>query len=172
MLLNVITFQIGWFACVLSAANQQVWMGLLISTALLAFHLIRAKQKSGEATLIIIAMLFGLVFDTVPLSLGWLSFNPVAYWPDAISPPWMIALWGLFATTMNFSLRWLKKMPIIAVVLGAISGPASYYFGEKLGALHIVELNAAMIYLGIGWAIALPLLLKIATVKSLFSDPQ
>lgn len=172
MLLNVITFQIGWFACVLSAANHQIWLGLLISATLLAFHVTRAKQKNGEAALITIAMLFGLVFDTVPLSLGWLSFDPVSYWPNAISPPWMIALWGLFATTMNFSLRWLKKMPIIAVVLGAIAGPISYYFGEKLGALHIVELNATMIYLGIGWAIALPLLLKLATVKALFSHPQ
>jgi hypothetical protein len=170
ILLNVITFQIGWFACVLSAAKQQVWLGLLISAALLVFHIFSAKQKHGEARLVIIAMLFGLVFDTIPLSLCWLAFSPVPYWPDAISPPWMIALWGLFATTMNYSLRWLKKLPIVAIILGGVSGPASYYFGEKLGALTVQQFDAAMIYLAIGWAIALPLLLKLASTKTLFSD--
>lgn len=172
MIINVIMFQIGWFACVLSAANHQVWLGVLIAAILLTLHVAKTKQKNLEINLIVIAMLFGLVFDTIPLALGWLNFAPVSYWPNAISPPWMVALWGLFAATMNFSLRWLKPMPIIALIIGGIAGPVSYYFGEKLGALQIVTSNAALLYLAIGWAIALPLLLKLASAKPLFSDSQ
>jgi hypothetical protein len=109
------------------------------------------------------AALFGLVFDSLLLQLGWVSFEPVAYWPDALSPPWMIALWALFASTLNISLNWLKKYTLVACLLGAISGPLCYWAGERLGALHLVNFNNAMLYLAVGWAIAVPLLLKVAT---------
>jgi hypothetical protein len=104
-----------------------------------------------------------LVFDSLLLQLGWVSFEPVAYWPDALSPPWMIALWALFASTLNISLNWLKKYTLLAYLLGAVSGPLCYWAGERLGALHLVNFNMAMVYLAVGWAIAVPLLLKVAS---------
>ena len=72
-------------------------------------------------------------------------------------------LWALFASTLNISLNWLKKYTLLAYLLGAVSGPLCYWAGERLGALHLVNFNMAMVYLAVGWAIAVPLLLKVAS---------
>jgi len=77
---------------------------------------------------------------------------------------------ALFATTLNFSLNWLKTRSLIAIILGAISGPLAYWGGSKLGALKIIEPSGAMIYLSLGWAIVVPALLKIASSIDLYTD--
>jgi hypothetical protein len=163
MVFNIIGFQIGWFACVLGAAYLAPWLGVFNALFILMLHCKRSKHKQAENNLLLLAALFGLVFDSLLLQLGWVSFEPVAYWPDALSPPWMIALWALFASTLNISLNWLKKYTLVACLLGAVSGPLCYWAGERLGALHLVNFNMAMVYLAVGWAIAVPLLLKVAS---------
>ena len=160
---NIVGFQIGWFACVLGAAYHAPWLGLLNALVILFLHLARSSHKQAESYLLLLAAVFGLVFDSLLLQLGWVAFDPVAYWPDALSPPWMIALWALFASTLNVSLNWLKKHTALAILLGAISGPLCYWAGERLGALSLLNFNSAMVYLALGWAIAVPLLLKLAT---------
>ncbi len=37
-------------------------------------------------------------------------------------PPWILALWALFASTLNASLGWLQDRLLLAAVLGALSG--------------------------------------------------
>lgn len=165
MVLNVIGFQIGWFACVLGAAYHAPWLGVFNALFILMLHCKRSKHKQAETSLLLLAALFGLVFDSLLLHLGWVSFAPVAYWPYALSPPWMVALWALFASTLNLSLNWLKQYTALACLLGGISGPLCYWAGERLGALHLVNFNMAMVYLAVGWAIAVPLLLKLATAS-------
>ena len=170
MLRNIICFQLGWFACVLGAANQQPWLGVLFSMCLLAWHITASKDQIGEVYLVLLAMLIGVLFDLVPISFGWISFESLAFWPSQIPPQWMIFLWGMFATTLNVSLNWLKNKPSVAIVLGALAGPLAYWGGASLGALKIVEFKAAMIYLSIGWAIAVPALLKIASLIAVYRD--
>jgi hypothetical protein len=169
MLLNIICFQIGWFACVLGSAYQHPWLGVLVAMFLLAFHIVRSKNSIVELRLIFFAMLFGTMFDFVPLSLGWIKFEEVIFWPIQLPPPWMILLWALFASTLNISLNWLKSKPLPAIVLGAISGPLCYWAGFKLKALTLVDFNYIMIYLMLGWAVAVPLLLKVASSKKQIS---
>lgn len=163
MVFNLIGFQIGWFACVLGAAYHAPWLGVFNALFILMLHRTRSKHKQAESTLLLLAALFGLVFDSLLLQLGWVAFEPVAYWPNALSPPWMIGLWALFASTLNLSLNWLKKHTALAALLGAIAGPLCYWAGERLGALHLVNFNMAMAYLAVGWAIAVPLLLTVAS---------
>lgn len=163
MAFNIIGFQIAWFACVLGAAYQAPWLGVFNALFILMLHCKRSQHKQAESSLLLLAALFGLVFDSLLLQLGWVAFEPVAYWPNAISPPWMIALWASFASTLNISLNWLKKYTTLACLLGAISGPLCYWAGERLGALHLVNFNLAMVYLAVGWAIAVPLLLNVAS---------
>jgi len=163
MLRNIISFQLGWFSCVLGAAHHHAWLGVLASIGLIGWHLKVSNNWIGESCLIILAMLMGLVFDFLPLSFGWISFGSLAFWPDQIPPPWMILLWGMFATTLNVSLNWLKTRSIVAIILGALAGPLAYWGGARLGALEMVDFSAAMIYLSIGWAVAVPVLLKMAS---------
>ena len=167
MLLNIVCFQLGWFACVLGAANQHPWLGVLMAIFLLAFHILRSKNSAIEIRLIVVAMIFGLLFDLIPLSLGWINFEPVAFWPSQLPPPWMICLWGLFASTFNISLNWLKSRFLIAFILGAVSGPLCYWAGYQLNALNLASFNYVMVYLMVGWALAVPFLLNLASSNEL-----
>ena len=164
MLFNLISFQIGWFSCVLGGANQLPWFGVLISVIILFIHIKRAAHPPFEARLIFAALIIGLMFDGVLLNLNWISFTPVSYWPDRLAPPWMLLLWGLFSSTINISLTWLQDRKMLAILIGAIAGPVAYWSGARLGALQLSNTTAALIYLSIGWAIAVPVLFKIATL--------
>jgi len=165
MIINILGFQIGWFSCVLGSANQLPWFGVLISSLILVVHIARASEPAFEARLLLAALIIGLIFDSIPMSLGWISFAPVNFWPNQLPPPWMIMLWALFASTINISLRWLKHKRELAIFIGAIAGPLAYWSGARLGALQLTHFNAAIIYLSIGWAVAVPMLLKIASLK-------
>jgi hypothetical protein len=68
----------------------------------------------------------------------------------------------VFATTLNVSLRWLRSRPLLAAGLGAIGGPLAYAGGAGLGALNLETSPLSIGALGIGWALAMPLLLVAA----------
>ena len=81
---------------------------------------------------------------------------------EGIAPYWMIALWALFATTFNVSLRALRDRPALAALLASVGAPASYFAGARLGALEFVAAGAALAAIGIGWALLAPLMLRAA----------
>lgn len=162
MLLNILGFQIGWFACVLGGANQMPWLGVLISCLVILVHLLRTSERVFECKFFGVAVIIGIIFDGIPQSLGWIAFSPVTFWPEALPPPWMIMLWALFASTINISLSWLQNRKTLAMLIGAIAGPLSYWSGARLGALQPINPSAAIIYLSIGWGAIVPVLLKIA----------
>lgn len=170
MLRNIICFQLGWFSCVLGAANHHAWFGVVAAICLIAWQLSNSKDQMGEVYLVLLTMLIGIFFDFVPMNLGWISFEPIAFWPSQLPPPWMILLWGMFATTLNVSLNWLKSKPLISIGLGTLAGPLAYWGGSRLGAFKIVDFNAAMIYLSIGWAVVVPALFKISCLIDSCSD--
>ncbi len=72
-----------------------------------------------------------------------------------------LALWLLFATTLNSSLGWLQRRLRLASLLGAISGPLCYRAGEALGAL---QLGSPVVYAAtaVEWALMMPLGLLLA----------
>ena len=74
----------------------------------------------------------------------------------------MVALWAIFATTLNVSLRSLRPHRWLAALLGAIGGPVAYYAGARLGALEFGTPAPALAAIGIGWAILTPALLGTA----------
>jgi hypothetical protein len=126
-------------------------------------NVLSSNAPIHQARFLIATMMIGLFFDSIPMHLGWIEFMQVTYWPDVLPPPWMIALWGLFASTINVSLAWLKEKIVLASFLGAIAGPMSYWSGARLGAIHIANSNMALLYLSIGWAIAVPILFKLSS---------
>jgi len=81
---------------------------------------------------------------------------------SGLAPGWILALWALFATTLNASLRWLKGRPVLAVSLGAVVGPLSYVAGVKLGAVALVEPASGYAALVVEWAVAMPVLMALA----------
>lgn len=160
---NIILFQLGWFACVLTAANSQPLFGVLLSAVIIFFHMGMSENYMQESRIIVIAMITGLIWDSLIVSAGWLSYKSGMI-VDFMAPYWIIAMWGLFATTLNSSLSWLKDKLLLASLFGAISGPLAYYAGAKLGAVDFINSIHALIALSLGWALFTPMLLKISTI--------
>jgi len=167
---NFILYQVGWFACVMGAARGLPWVGVAVAAVVVAWHLARAPRARPEVLLVALTMLAGAVFDTLLARSGWLHFE-TGMIVDRTAPYWMLALWAGFATTLNVSLRWLRSSPLLAAGLGALGGPAAYYAGAKLGAVEFDHLAAALMAVGVGWAIVTPLLLGAARRLDGYAPP-
>ena len=171
VLANFITFQLGWFAVVLGAAQGWPWAGSAAAVAIVAWHLWRTLRPRAELVLVLIAAAIGAVWDSVLAALGLLVF-PNGVLVAGTAPHWMIALWMLFATTLNMSLGWLKRRLALAAVFGAVGGPLAYLAGAKLGALAMPQPVLALAALALGWALLTPLLFAVARRYDGFVAPS
>ena len=161
MILNVVLFQLGWFACVLGAASGYAREGAIAAALLVALHIARAAQPKREAMLAAAAATLGFLFESALVQAGWVRFE-AGMLLEGAAPYWMVALWALFATTLNESMRMLQTRPWIAALFGAVGGPLAYYAGARMGALDLVHPAALLTALALGWAVATPLLLSLA----------
>ncbi|BDX22256.1 membrane protein [Polynucleobacter sp. TUM22923] len=155
---NFVIFQLGWFACIIGAAKQEVLWPALGTLAYIAWHIWRSPQPILELRLIIKAVLFGVSADSLIAYFGFLRFEDA--WPSAnLSPLWMWALWALVASTINSSLSWLRGRPILGAILGGIAGPMSYEAGIRMGAgaWGIHGQIGGLVLLSLVWAVAIPL---------------
>ena len=162
LFVNILAFQIGWFACVLGAANSAPLLGPAIVAAVVALHLSRSNQPAREMTLVLAAGLLGAVWDSALVAAGWIQYpsgNVIA----GLAPYWIVAMWMLLATTLNVSLRWLRGRTALTVVLGGLSGPLAFLAGAGLGGVTFLEPRSGLVALALGWAVILPLLSVLST---------
>jgi hypothetical protein len=155
---NFVLFQVGWFACIIGAADEQVLWPVIGTLLYLAIHIWRSENPKPELKLILKAVIFGVSADTLISNLGFLQFKDA--WPSVyLSPFWMWTLWALVASTVSGSLSWLRGKPWLGAVLGAIAGPMSYEAGIRMGAGswgHNGQLGGLAL-LAIAWGVAMPL---------------
>ena len=160
LLLNLLTFQAGWFACVLGAAHGRPLFGVLTVAAIAVIWLIAAPRPLALAQLLALTALVGFCWDS------WLSvFGLVSYPPGPLTPfapLWIVAMWLLLATTLHLSMRWLQERWLWAAALGAVAAPLSYLAGARLGALNLLQVQPALLAQSLGWALLLPALLRLA----------
>ncbi len=162
IILNLILFQIGWFSCVLGAANDWPWIGVCAAAIVVALHIARARRPLKEIALIATATALGTAWDSTLVAAGLFSY-PVGNVLANTAPVWILAMWTLFATTLNVSLRWLKGRPFLAGLLGAVGGPSAYYAGAEIGAATLVDPVAALAAQAVGWALIMPLLVTLSS---------
>lgn len=158
---NAVLMQVGWFACVLGAAHGWPWAGTAVSAAVIGYHLWRAPRPAGEAQLLLAVIAFGAVFDAAMLATGAVKLVN-GQWLPWFTAHWMLALWALFGTALNVSLRWLKGRWWLGAALGAVAGPMSFSAGSRLGAATFTDPTLALGFLAVGWALAIPALLWLA----------
>jgi hypothetical protein len=158
--INFIGFQIGWFACVIGAAKGQPLLAVICAFLIVAIHLYR-NRSYAELLIIVVAMLIGFVWESLLVASGWLSYINTAG-SERFAPVWLVAMWAVFATTINLSMAWLKGHWFLAATMGAVFGPLAFVAGEKLGAVEFVSQPMALIALALGWALLMPLLLRLA----------
>jgi hypothetical protein len=154
-------FQAAWFACVVGAARGQVALGIAAVVAVIAVLLTWSTHRAADLGLIALALVTGAVWDSALIRfdiLHYASPGPLPGW----APPWILALWALFAPMLRDPLRWLHGRPVLAALVGAVSGALSYVAAERLGACNFSDPAVALAVLGAGWALITPLLLAAA----------
>lgn len=160
-IINILLFQIAWFAAVLGAANGNEWHGPLAVALVLAVHLALTPDRRGELKLLLAAGILGFCFDTA-LKAGGIVDPRGDFLPHPFSAPWMVSMWINLATTLNVSLAWLKGRYPLAVIFGGIGGGAAYYGGARMGAtVSLPDVQGIMILI-VGWGIMMPILVWLA----------
>ena len=159
IIINFLLFQLGWFACVLGGAYNQVLIGSIIVILVITYHFYRANDAKRELFLLTIALIIGFIFESIVTAQGLAQYEHGQVF-SVIAPLWMILMWPLFATTLNLSMRWLKSItPLLASLFGAIFAPLAYYAGNKLGAVEYDNLTLSLSIIAIAWAALLPILI-------------
>lgn len=161
LLVNFLAFQIGWFSSVIGAAQQMPWAGPAVFLVIFAVHLRQALRPWLEVYLVVVSGMIGIFFESMLVALGWVTY-PSGMFSESLAPYWIVTMWMLFATTLNVSLGWLKGRPWLAALLGLVGGPASYFAGSRLGGIQFLDFGAAMAALGAGWALSMPVLVRLA----------
>lgn len=161
ILSNFALFQLGWFACVVSAAKGVPWAGTAVVAGIVTWHIWCAARPAEEINLIAQVVLIGAVWDSLLVLLGWIAY-PAGTLFSGAAPYWILALWALFATALNVSMRWLKGRFFLAAILGAVCGPLSYWAAMRLGAVEFVRPVSALIALALGWSLIMPALMRLS----------
>ncbi len=160
LLINVGAFKLGWLSSVVGGAQQLPWLGPVVVFVAVALHLARAQRPRSELMLILSCGLIGAVFDSILVAAGWVTF-PSGMFSDVMAPYWIVTMWMLFGTTINLSMRWMRGRPLLASAFGFLGGPLAYLAGHKIGGIQFVDQPAALAMLAIGWAVMMPLLVRI-----------
>ena len=160
--INFIAFQAAWFACVLAAAEGRALVATLAVAVAVGVHLWLVPRRAPEAMLVLVVTSIGLFWDSLVVSLGLVRYT-TGNFADGVAPVWIIAMWALFATSLNLSMGWLKGRPWLAALFGAVGGPLAYLAGERLGGVQMPDPVMALGTQAIGWAAILPLLTLLAT---------
>lgn len=161
LLINIIAFKIGWISAVLGGANGLPLAGTGVILMAIVVHLSVVEEPSRELTLVLLIGLVGLCADSILVAAGWLTYANGTI-VTGLAPYWIVAMWMLFATTLNVTFRWLRSRLVLAAAIGAISGPASYYAGSKIGAVEFTQFIPAVVGLGVAWMFLFPMFLTLA----------
>jgi hypothetical protein len=156
--LNLIGYQAGWLVTLYGATQGLSWLGPAAVIALTVWYLSLAENPARSLMLIGLALAAGVVVETVMFQLGLVVY-PTS--PDGV-PVWMLALWPLFATTLSVGLRWFQARHLSAALAGAVLGPLAYWAGAAAGAISLPETRISLLYIGLVWMLAFPILLELA----------
>lgn len=170
---NLVLFKLGWVACVMLAAAGQPMMATLAVAAIVVVHLATVPVKSKESMLLVSAALIGMTWESLLVRAGLVSY-PGYTDAAALAPYWIVAMWVLFATTINFGFRWVKRSWIVASAAGLIGGPLAFFSGAQLGAVEFSDTTLALALIGLGWAVLLPTLALVADtiIDSAWLEPS
>jgi hypothetical protein len=125
-----------------------------------------SQDRKSDVVLIAAAMAVGTFVEAGFLHTGAFAYAAPGPVP-ALPPVWLVLIWGAFATLLRVSLVWLAPRPLLGAVLGAIGGPLTYAAGAKIGGMTIADpvwWNLGLV--GLAWAIAFPLLMRLAAPRA------
>lgn len=160
--LNFLLFQVGWFACV--AYPEKLGPSLVLVFLVIHFSLV-SQNRFTELQFVGMGTVVGALLDGLWFRLGILDDGTGAV---LITPPWLVAIWAIFMTTLSHSLNWISRKVWLAFLFAPIAGPFAYWSASKIGIVELPQLVPSLIALAIGWFVVFPLLLFAR--KSLYTE--
>jgi hypothetical protein len=158
----LVAYEAAWFITVIGAGHEHAWPGLLAVAMFAAWRLCTSERRLLELRLTALALGLGLLLDGGLAYTGLLVY--AAAWPAGFAPAWILGLWFAFALTIVPLFGYLQGRPWLAAALGGIGGPLAY-LGAASG-WQAVRFTPpawhALLWLAIGWGVALPLLVGCA----------
>jgi len=161
-LINQGLFQLAWPACVIGAAHNIFWTGVVVVGALMIWQLNRTNRHPLDLRMLLVCLGLGFVLDSAWIQLGLLEF--AMPWPSSqFAPAWIMLLWISVALVINHSMAAFKHRLWILAVAGGIGSPFSYFAGSRFGAVEwLAPAWQVILATGLSWAIVLPLLFWMA----------
>ncbi|RDV26107.1 DUF2878 domain-containing protein [Alteromonas aestuariivivens] len=149
-LINFMWFQLIWVLA-LFTQYEYLW-GIVV--LLLAFFGV-ARRPLLDLSVAFCVAFTGVSIDIVLALTGVFEFAG----HDGMLPVplWLVTLWIAFALTLRHSMRYLRSRWFLSAGLAAISGPASYYAGLRIGAVDFgMTVPVTLALLALIWVWLLP----------------
>lgn len=157
-LINYLLFQGGWAICVLGAANGHPHMAAAFGMVPLILHLVLVADRRREVRLLALALFLGVIVDGLHIHTGILVFTGNLH--PVLPPPWILVLWLQFATSLRYSLHWLRRNRPVGLLLGGIAGALAYWAGVRLGAAGFGgDVTASLLQIGLSWVLVMAVFL-------------
>lgn len=156
---NLIGNQLVWFCAVAGAGRGLYWPALVAAAAYVLSQLLLSPHPAVDLKLIALAIGCGLVVDGVAGATGLVVYA-AGNAERGLAPVWILALWASFAMTLTVSFAALQRRWQLAVLVGLLLAPLAYVSAAR-GFSSLTFATPAwqgIAVLGIGWALALPLL--------------
>jgi hypothetical protein len=161
---DFLLFQAFWFSATFGAVGGVGSWVVLFAAIAVAAHLVLCSDaglRRRELRTILIVGAIGAASDVVATYLGLFRFGADQLSPLGL-PLWMWSLWLCFPIMLGTTLRWLANRPWLALALGAVGGPLSYFAGVRIGALEMVPPEyLAYSWVGIVWGAFTPFALSV-----------
>lgn len=154
--LSTAVFYIGWIACLKEASEEHSYYGILLVVSFLIYFLYTSTCRKADYLLLGLVLFIGPLSDMLYAHLGLLQYHSIHQLNSWFPPLWVFVLWGLFGANIHL-FSWLKSRWWLAILLGAIGGPASYLSVIRLGGASLLKpLPLTLIAIGGIWAIFFP----------------
>ncbi|MFT6733747.1 MAG: hypothetical protein ACJAS9_001937 [Polaribacter sp.] len=86
--------------------------------------------------------------------------------PDYFLPSWLFLIWLSFGLTFNGCYRWLENYSIwLAVLLGVIFGPLTYWLASRLAPFEILEPITFTVFSSLFWGVLFGISIKISKIR-------
>lgn len=151
MVANVVLLNLLWFASVIGAANDLLWPAVLVLFLMLGFNYFCQSMKTIDFKIIVLSILAGLVFDGFLMYQGWIVYTSKELGLGPVPPLWIMVLWVGFGSSIRTGMQWLLKHPKIGGLLMFVAAPLSYVSAAKLGAVSLIEIWQALLFIAISW---------------------
>lgn len=162
LIVDIVGFQITWWACALGAASGHWEPGVAVACVVLIGQVWASGTRLATTAAVLTAAVVGVLAETAIVASGLIDYaadRPAL----GLAPVWLIALWMVFATCAGATARMLgERQMLLGAVLGPALAPPTYWAGAGLGALKLAEpVWLPLLMVAIVWAVATPMILAV-----------